>query len=187
MSIRFFSSLIQLIFLRNIGIGIALVYASTMLILNQYFVQKMATAMSALTVAGGLGIIVYGYIQTFLVDMFGLQGSFLIHAGVFLHTCICGQLFFPNEDIPRKNTYITQEKSIKIDISIKDGFNTATIKNYNSINEFNGKITNTGRQFAIGMYMYMYMMYSVTQCKSSHKRFMLIRLFKTLYIYILKG
>ena len=54
-------------------------------------------AMSACMASAGLGTIVYGYLQAFLIDQFGLQGTLLIHGGIFLHVCVGGQLFFPND------------------------------------------------------------------------------------------
>ena len=70
-----------------------------MLVCNQYFVKGRAMAMSASMTSAGLGTIVYGYLQTFLIDQFGLQGTLLINGGIFLHVCLCGQLFFPNDGI----------------------------------------------------------------------------------------
>ena len=60
-------------------------------------------AFSACMTSAGLGTIVYGYLQTFLIDQFGLQGTLLIHGGIFLHVCVGGQLFFPNGGIIKES------------------------------------------------------------------------------------
>lgn len=100
------------------GTGIGITQSSNALALNTYFKKRrrIATGLSWSTTA--LGPIVWPYIITVFLDIYGMEGALMIFAGFALHSFMCSLLLqpvewhtsFKNEDIEENKPFLDKEE-----------------------------------------------------------------------------
>ncbi|XP_041367033.1 monocarboxylate transporter 12-like [Gigantopelta aegis] len=81
----------------TVGLGLGLSHTSAMVILTYYFKEDTSTAAGITTTGIGLGMFVYPVLTDFLLETYGLRGTFLILGGVVFQSCVCGMLMRPSE------------------------------------------------------------------------------------------
>ncbi|KAH9286344.1 Monocarboxylate transporter 12 [Echinococcus granulosus] len=76
------------------GFGLTLVFTPTLVVCTVYFEKRRATALSLSLSGAGFGAFCIPQLIAKLLHLFGYRGAMLIMAGVVLHYCICGAIFF---------------------------------------------------------------------------------------------
>ncbi|KAH8237765.1 hypothetical protein KR038_011570 [Drosophila bunnanda] len=77
------------------GFGRGLTVSASSLAVNTYFKVKRRTATAYQFGVAGLGPIVCPYFATYMLDVFGVQGTTLLFAGASLHTIACSLIYQP--------------------------------------------------------------------------------------------
>ncbi|XP_017110901.1 monocarboxylate transporter 6 [Drosophila elegans] len=77
------------------GFGRGLTVSASSLAVNTYFKVKRRTATAFQFGVAGLGPIVCPYFATYMLYMFGVQGTTLLFAGASLHTIACSLIYQP--------------------------------------------------------------------------------------------
>ncbi|XP_041348787.1 monocarboxylate transporter 12-like [Gigantopelta aegis] len=80
-----------------VGLGLGLSNTSSVVILGYYFKEDTSVAAGITVTGGGLGMFVYPVLTDFLLETYGLRGTFLILGGVVFQSCVCGMLMRPSE------------------------------------------------------------------------------------------
>lgn len=85
------------------GIGSALAYTPSIVLIGLYFEKRRSLA-NGLTVAGsGVGNFVFPPLMRLMLDHYGLGGALLVMAGLMLNICVCGALLRPLSSYVPKN------------------------------------------------------------------------------------
>ncbi len=74
------------------GFATSLLEVAVFAILPYYFEEKLGMATGVMQTGAGIGLLVFSALNAYLVDVYGLQGSFLILSGIALHAVPCGML-----------------------------------------------------------------------------------------------
>ncbi|KAH8235801.1 hypothetical protein KR032_007814 [Drosophila birchii] len=77
------------------GFGRGLTVSASSLAVNTYFKVKRRTATAYQFGVAGLGPIVCPYFATYMLQVFGVQGTTLLFAGASLHTIACSLIYQP--------------------------------------------------------------------------------------------
>ncbi|KAH8287739.1 hypothetical protein KR054_012293 [Drosophila jambulina] len=77
------------------GFGRGLTVSASSLAVNTYFKVKRRTATAYQFGVAGLGPIVCPYFATYMLQLFGVQGTTLLFAGASLHTIACSLIYQP--------------------------------------------------------------------------------------------
>lgn len=75
-----------------VGIGLSMSETPGILLVTEYFVEKRALANAIRAAGNPMGGILFSPLVVFLNDQFGLQGSFMMLAGIMLHMAILAML-----------------------------------------------------------------------------------------------
>ncbi|KAK2192422.1 hypothetical protein NP493_31g00031 [Ridgeia piscesae] len=78
-----------------VGVGGSLAYAPSIVIVSQYFEKKRAFAVGVCFSGSGVGALVLPPLVRLALNHCGLDGTFVIMAGVSFNLCVCGMLFRP--------------------------------------------------------------------------------------------
>uniref|UniRef100_H3CDR2 Solute carrier family 16 member 3 n=1 Tax=Tetraodon nigroviridis TaxID=99883 RepID=H3CDR2_TETNG len=76
------------------GLGLALNFQPSLIMLNRYFIEKRPLA-NGLAAAGPVALCCLSPLGQFLQYQFGWRGGFLILGGILLNCCVCGALMRP--------------------------------------------------------------------------------------------
>ncbi|XP_072024645.1 monocarboxylate transporter 13-like isoform X1 [Amphiura filiformis] len=79
------------------GIGSALIFAPTLLMLGEYFDKRYVFANSVAFLGVGFAQMLMPRFAQFLKDMYGWRGALLILSAVFSHAFVCAALLRPNK------------------------------------------------------------------------------------------
>lgn len=85
------------------GIGFGMMVPVSYSTINQYFVKKRTTVMSAIKAFQGLILMCYPQVLRQLILYYGFRGTLLVISGISLHT-IPGMLLMQNKPTIRKKT-----------------------------------------------------------------------------------
>ena len=77
------------------GLGAALSFTPSVGHVALYFEKRKILAVGITTAGAGVGSFMSAPLITFLLDEYGLRGTFLIVGGVVLNLCVCGSLYRP--------------------------------------------------------------------------------------------
>ncbi|XP_069103460.1 monocarboxylate transporter 13-like isoform X2 [Argopecten irradians] len=77
------------------GVGGGLLISSSLMAIRNYFDMKRHIALALILVANGAGSVIGPPIITSLLDEFGLDGTFLVMSGIYLHSVAGGTLLRP--------------------------------------------------------------------------------------------
>ncbi|KAK8380195.1 hypothetical protein O3P69_016674 [Scylla paramamosain] len=80
-----------------VGIGICMSETPGMLLVTDYFMEKLSFANGIRASGNPMGGILFSPMVVFLNDQFGLQGTFILLAGIMMHIAIFGMLMRPVE------------------------------------------------------------------------------------------
>ncbi|KAI0224506.1 Monocarboxylate transporter 5 [Lamellibrachia satsuma] len=95
-----------------IGLGIGLSYVPSLVIIGSYFEKKRALANGMAFAAGSAGTFVSPPLIKYLLDSYGLDGTFYILGGIVFHVSVAGMLFRPPQFyIPR---YLMRQKLLRL-------------------------------------------------------------------------
>ena len=78
-----------------LGIGSSVAQLAITLVLSHYFEERRGFANSLANVGGSLGGLVWPVVLKKSLDYYGLQGTLILIAGVFLQVILCGALLRP--------------------------------------------------------------------------------------------
>ena len=94
------------------GIGIGLSYVPSLVIIGSYFEKRRALANGMAFAAGSAGTFVSPPLIKYLLDSYGLDGTFYILGGIVFHVSVAGMLFRPPEFyVPR---YLMRQKLLRL-------------------------------------------------------------------------
>ena len=79
----------------SLGIGGSLAYSPSIVAVGRYFVKRRAFAVGMCFAGSGVGAFVLPPLVSLALTRYGLNGTFLIMAGVSFNLCVCGMLFRP--------------------------------------------------------------------------------------------
>ncbi|KAI8495808.1 hypothetical protein Bbelb_262240 [Branchiostoma belcheri] len=82
------------------GLGFALVYNPTFIIIGQYFHQKRHLAYAMMVTGTGVGGFIFSPVFQLLIDQYGWRGAIIVQAGVTLHLCVAAALMRPLQASP---------------------------------------------------------------------------------------
>ncbi|XP_078700728.1 monocarboxylate transporter 13-like [Branchiostoma floridae x Branchiostoma belcheri] len=82
------------------GLGFALVYNPTFIIIGQYFHQKRHLAYAMMVTGTGVGGFIFSPVFQLLIDQYGWRGAIIVQAGVTLHLCVAAALMRPLQTSP---------------------------------------------------------------------------------------
>jgi predicted MFS family arabinose efflux permease len=82
-----------------------LVYSPCFTVVNFYFKRRRALANGILFFGGGVGTVLFPYLDKFLIDLYGLQGAILMISAVTLNICVCAALIRQPRDL-KKNEFV---------------------------------------------------------------------------------
>ncbi|KAL5967076.1 Monocarboxylate transporter 12 [Taenia solium] len=85
------------------AIGLTLVFTPTLVVCTVYFEKRRATALSLSLSGAGFGAFCIPQLIAKLLHLFGYRGAMLVMAGVVLHYCVSGAIFFTPPDSKGKN------------------------------------------------------------------------------------
>ncbi|KAL5112022.1 Monocarboxylate transporter 12 [Taenia crassiceps] len=85
------------------GFGLTLVFTPTLVVCTVYFEKRRATALSLSLSGAGFGAFCIPQLVAKLLYLFGYRGAMLVMAGVVLHYCVSGAIFFTPPDSKRKS------------------------------------------------------------------------------------
>eukprot|EP00058_Branchiostoma_floridae_P016170 XP_002601658.1 hypothetical protein BRAFLDRAFT_124302 [Branchiostoma floridae] len=94
------------------GLGFALVYNPTFIIVGQYFHEKRHLAYAMMVTGTGVGGFIFSPVFQLLIDEYGWRGAIIVQAGVTLHLCVAAALMRPLHVPPARGpsqTYISQD------------------------------------------------------------------------------
>ncbi len=115
------------------GLGRGLTYTGSLVILGYYF-PKHSSLVTGLGIAGvGVGMFVHPRTCQFLLDYYGLAGTFRLLGAITFHSCVCGVLMRPStfeRDRKRKLKTETDKKEKEILCSM---FRTILVQNVSFI------------------------------------------------------
>jgi len=77
------------------GIGLALVYVSSLFIVTIYFERRRGLATGIAVTGSGMGALAFPPLIEWLNELYSWQGSMLITGGIFLHIIAVGMLYRP--------------------------------------------------------------------------------------------
>ncbi len=80
------------------GLGRSLMYLPTFLAANTYFKSKRQLANGIVMSGSAVGMVVFPPLVAWLLENFGLQGTFFVLGGIMLNITVLGALFPPLED-----------------------------------------------------------------------------------------
>ena len=80
-----------------VGAGIGLSYVPSLVIIGTYFEKHRALANGMTFAAGSAGTFVVPPVIKYLLDTYGLDGTFYILGGMVFHVSVAGMLFRPPE------------------------------------------------------------------------------------------
>lgn len=90
-----------------LGIGCCCVYVTNAVFIGIYFGNRAPVFLSILATAGPSGAIVFPFLITFCVDLYGWRGTLLIFSGIFFNVIPCGIFLWfcqkKAENMTRKN------------------------------------------------------------------------------------
>ncbi|KAI0239773.1 Monocarboxylate transporter 12 [Lamellibrachia satsuma] len=78
-----------------VGVGGSLAYSPSIVAVSQHFVKKRAFAVGVCFAGSGVGAFVLPPVVRLALTCYGLDGTFLIMAGIFFNLCVCGMLYRP--------------------------------------------------------------------------------------------
>ncbi|KAL5004575.1 hypothetical protein ScPMuIL_018031 [Solemya velum] len=79
------------------SLGTGLTHGPAMMMIGKYFKKKRGCANGIAMSGSSLGSLVFPIIIRYIIDEYGLQGSFILLAGVLLQVCIAGSFIRPTE------------------------------------------------------------------------------------------
>ncbi|XP_019619231.1 PREDICTED: uncharacterized protein LOC109466069 [Branchiostoma belcheri] len=82
------------------GLGFALVYNPTFIIIGQYFHQKRHLAYAMMVTGTGVGGFIFSPVFQLLIDQYGWRGAIIVQAGVTLNLCVAAALMRPLQASP---------------------------------------------------------------------------------------
>ncbi|XP_066273560.1 monocarboxylate transporter 13-like [Branchiostoma lanceolatum] len=94
------------------GLGFALVYNPTFIMVGQYFHKKRHLAYAMMVTGTGVGGFIFSPVFQLLIDHYGWRGAIIVQAGVTLHLCVAAALMRPLHVPPVRGpsqTYISQD------------------------------------------------------------------------------
>ena len=120
-----------------LGLGLGLVYLSSLVILSHYFDSRLSLANGIASSALGISSLVYPVLIDFLIKTYGWRGSLWIISGIVLHCVVFGALFRPFTAKDRKVLQEQWQKSQyktdnKLDVCEKDDKEPITKKDENT-------------------------------------------------------
>lgn len=80
------------------GIGLGISETPGYILITDYFLEKRSLANGFRAAGNPMGGIIFSPLIVFLHDTFGLQGAFIMLAGIMLHAAILGMLMRPFEE-----------------------------------------------------------------------------------------
>ncbi|VDK44887.1 unnamed protein product [Taenia asiatica] len=86
-----------------LGFGLTLVFTPTLVVCTVYFEKRRATALSLSLSGAGFGAFCIPQLIAKLLHLFGYRGAMLVMAGVVLHYCVSGAIFFTPPDYKGKS------------------------------------------------------------------------------------
>ena len=90
------------------GLGIGLSYEPSLVVIGTYFEKRRGLANGMAFASGSLGAFVFPQLIKYLLDTYGLNGTFFIMGGIVFHVSVAGMLFRPPEFyVPR---YLMKQK-----------------------------------------------------------------------------
>ena len=94
------------------GLGIGLSYVPSLVIIGSYFEKRRALANGMAFAAGSAGTFVSPPLIKYLLDSYGLDGTFYILGGIVFHVSVAGMLFrTPEFYVPR---YLMRQKLLRL-------------------------------------------------------------------------
>ncbi|KAL4224643.1 hypothetical protein ACF0H5_015340 [Mactra antiquata] len=96
-----------------VGIGIGLNFLPGHVLTNAYFDKKRGVANGIVSSGAGFGVFILAPILQLLLNQYGLRGTLLISAGIFMQLIVCSTLMRPlrNNNYPKEETPSTSEQS----------------------------------------------------------------------------
>ncbi|XP_076464053.1 uncharacterized protein LOC143296142 [Babylonia areolata] len=78
-----------------VGLGNAMTYGPSLVLLGQYFERRRAVAMAVATSGSSVGSMTLPLLATHLLHTYGLRGAWLLYGAVTLHLCVFASLYRP--------------------------------------------------------------------------------------------
>ncbi|XP_055370815.1 monocarboxylate transporter 9-like [Condylostylus longicornis] len=98
-----------------LAFGFGIVISANSLVFNVYFKEKRSKASSWTWTITGIGPVIFPYIITYLMDVYGTQGTLLIVTGIAAHGLVCALTYQPVlwHVKKKKNTSIEESEPLK--------------------------------------------------------------------------
>lgn len=100
--------------------GLCLNYTSWIVAISDSFQEKHALAFSLSQSGNGLGIFLFGPFFSFMIDVFGWRGAFLITGGCTFHLACLGALVFPPRPPPGQKRISPESVPLRIKKEYKE-------------------------------------------------------------------
>ncbi|XP_067669836.1 monocarboxylate transporter 12-like isoform X1 [Haliotis asinina] len=96
------------------GTGVSLMYATSTVIVLQYFDKRRGLAMSISSLGEGVGMLVLPPLTNLLIETYTWRGAFLVTAGITLNAVVFGLLFVPPPYLRKltRNNNLTNNKTV---------------------------------------------------------------------------
>ena len=94
------------------GLGIGLSYVPSLVIIGSYFEKRRALANGMAFAAGSAGTFVSPPLIKYLLDSYGLDGTFYILGGIIFHVSVAGMLFRPPQFYVSR--YLMRQKLLRL-------------------------------------------------------------------------
>ncbi|XP_046557850.1 monocarboxylate transporter 12-like isoform X2 [Haliotis rubra] len=94
------------------GTGVSLMYATSTVIVLQYFDKRRGLAMSISSLGEGVGMLVLPPLTNLLIETYSWRGAFLVTAGITLNAAVFGLLFVPPPYLRKVSQNNIQTKSV---------------------------------------------------------------------------
>ncbi|XP_063312262.1 monocarboxylate transporter 4 [Pelobates fuscus] len=95
------------------GLGLALNFQPSLIMLNRYFDKRRPLANGLAAAGSPVFLCALSPLGQILQDMFGWRGGFLILGGLLLNCCVCGALMRPLEPAKKANEEVKEIKDKK--------------------------------------------------------------------------
>ena len=96
------------------GIGFGMMYLPAIVIVGYYFDKRRALATGISLCGSGIGAFVFAPVCEKLIEMYSWKGATWIIAAICLNGIVCGFVFKPLEDIPRKRSRTSCSEAIQV-------------------------------------------------------------------------